>query len=388
VKSELADADTLALRGGDASLGAAAGTVLAPLALLETTVPLAADADTHDGPLGFPERLGWYRELTLGVLTEFLPRKEPNQHLYELVKDFVAQPSKGLRPALCLATCRAYGGSTSAALPSAAGLELMHNAFLVHDDIEDGSLSRRGQATLHRRVGVPLAVNTGDAMNALAMRLFRGNLHRLSPGAALRIIDEVDHMLVESLEGQAMELGWIRDHDCTIGTDDYLRMVLKKTAWYSFIHPMRIGALIAEAPGDLDRFNRFGFLLGASFQIQDDVLNLVGNASRYGKEIGGDLYEGKRSLVLSHALATVSARDRSRLEDFLGRPGGRRLEREVAAVQEMLHDSGSIDWARRSASALLDAARRELPVAYAGARCGPDMSFVQSIVDYVAERDR
>jgi geranylgeranyl pyrophosphate synthase len=326
--------------------------------------------------------------MTLGVLTEFLPRKEPNQHLYELVRDFVAQPSKGLRPALCLATCRAYGGSTRSALRSAAGLELLHNAFLVHDDIEDGSLSRRGEPTMHRRVGVPLAVNTGDAMNALSMRLFRGNLYRLSPEAALRIIDEVDHMLVESLEGQAMELGWIRDRNCTIGTDDYLRMVLKKTAWYSFIHPMRIGALIAGAPGDLDRFNRFGFLLGAAFQIQDDVLNLVGCASRYGKEIGGDLHEGKRSLVLSRALATASPSDRSRLEDFLGRPGPQRLQREVAAVHDLLQDGGSIDWARRSASALLDAARGELPVAFAGARCGADMSFVQSMIDYVAERDR
>jgi geranylgeranyl diphosphate synthase, type II len=87
--------------------------------------------------------------------------------------------------------------------------------------------------------------------------------------------------------------------------------VLKKTAWYSFIHPMRIGALVAN--GDdrkLDRFDRFGFLLGAAFQITDDVLNLTGDA-RYGKKINGDLLEGKRTIVLAHALGKVNATDRA-----------------------------------------------------------------------------
>ena len=130
--------------------------------------------------------------------------------------------------------------------PRRPGIEMLHNAFLVHDDIEDGSDSRRGCATMHRRAGVPIAINTGDAMNALAMRLFRKGGERLGPAAALRIFDEVDHLLVETLEGQAMELGWVRDNNLTFGADDYLRLVLKKTAWYSFIHPLRIGAIVAN----------------------------------------------------------------------------------------------------------------------------------------------
>ena len=85
------------------------------------------------------------------------------------------------------------------------------------------------------------------------MRLFRKTGERLGPAAAMRIFDEVDHLVVETLEGQAMELGWVRDNDLSVGADDYLRLVLKKTAWYSFIHPMRIGALVAN--GD-DRQSR------------------------------------------------------------------------------------------------------------------------------------
>jgi geranylgeranyl pyrophosphate synthase len=264
---------------------------------------------------------------------------------------------------------------------------MLHNAFLVHDDIEDASLSRRGQTTMHQRVGIPLAVNAGDAMNALSMRLFRRNLAQLGPVVALRIIDEVDHLLVESLEGQAMELGWIRDNDCTVSVDDYLRMVLKKTAWYSFIHPMRIGALVAGADGNLERFHRLGFLLGAAFQIQDDVLNLVGTASRYGKEIGSDLWEGKRTLVLSHAFAHATAADRARLENFLSRPGQRRLERELLRLYELLFKTGSIEWVRQAASALSMAAQNELPSAFAGARDGPDLDFVRSLVGFVVERE-
>ena len=184
------------------------------------------------------------------------------------------------------------------ALPAAAGLEMLHNAFLVHDDIEDGSDSRRGVATMHRRVGVPIAVNTGDAMNALAMRLFRKSGETLGPGDGA-CASSTKSIICSSRpsEGQAMELGWVRDNDLTVGTDDYLRLVLKKTAWYSFIHPMRIGALVANGDDrNLGRFDRFGYLLGLAFQITDDVLNLNGDVARYGKEINGDLWEGKRTL--------------------------------------------------------------------------------------------
>jgi geranylgeranyl pyrophosphate synthase/uncharacterized protein with NAD-binding domain and iron-sulfur cluster len=377
----------LLLQPGQAVDKAVEAILTGPVRHLPTSLPVAHETDPAAGPAGFLERLDWYRQRALEALVEALPVKEPGPYLYDLVKDFVTQPSKGLRPALCLATCAAYGGNTEAALPSAAGLELLHNAFLVHDDIEDASLWRRGQTTMHQRVGIPLAVNAGDAMNALSMRLFRRNLAQLGPVVALRIIDEVDHLLVESLEGQAMELGWIRDNDCTVSVDDYLRMVLKKTAWYSFIHPMRVGALVAGADGNLERFHRLGFLLGAAFQIQDDVLNLVGTASRYGKEIGGDLWEGKRTLVLSHAFAHATAADRARLENFLSRPGQRRLERELFGLYELLFKTGSIEWVRQAASALSTAAQNELPSAFAGARDGPDLDFVRSLVGFVVERE-
>jgi geranylgeranyl pyrophosphate synthase/uncharacterized protein with NAD-binding domain and iron-sulfur cluster len=341
------------------------------------------------GPAGFLDRLRWYRDMLADTLAAGIPTSEPQRHLYSLVKDFIGRSGKGLRPALCIATARALGGRAEDAFPAAAGIEMLHNAFLVHDDIEDGSDSRRGVATMHRRAGVPIAVNTGDAMNALAMRLFRKTGERVGPVAAMRIFAEVDHLVGETLEGQAVELGWVRDNDLTVGADDYLRLVLKKTAWYSFIHPMRIGALVANGDDqNLSRFNRFGYLLGLAFQITDDVLNLNGNVTRYGKEINGDLWEGKRTLLLTHAFNQASGSDRAWMSSFLARPRERRLPREVLRLHQIISSSGGIRWAQQAAAAFAEAAGREFDSsAFVGVPAGPDLEWLRACIDYLVRRD-
>ena len=181
----------------------------------------------------------------------------------------------------------------------------------------------------------------------------------------------------------------MRDNDLTVGPEDYLRLVLKKTAWYSFIHPMRIGRLVAN--GDdrkLDRFDRFGFLLGAAFQITDDVLNLTGDIARYGKEINGDLLEGKRTIVLAHALGKVNATDRAWIGNFLSRPRERRLTREVLQLRQILASTGSIEWAQQSAVAFAEAAKREFhETAFAGVPAGPDLEWLRNCVDFIVKRN-
>src|SRR5262245_16180267 len=221
--------------------------------------------------------------------------------------EYPLRQGKGLRPALCLASVRALGGRLQDALSTAAVLELYHNAFLVHDDVEDGSLMRRGYATLYRDYGIPIAVNVGDGMLALALEPLLENIRGLGLGTALRILETIARMSRESVEGQAIELDWIRREAWGLNDGAYRHMVFKKTCWYTFIAPLRIGAYIADiAPSRRALLDRFATLTGIAFQIQDDVLNLVGDQDRYGKEVGGDLYEGKRTLILLHMLRSVS----------------------------------------------------------------------------------
>ncbi len=343
-------------------------------------------------PLAKPDldaQLASYREPVNQLILESIPDREPKRHLYAIVSKQMTNQGKGIRPALCLATCRAFGGSESQALPSAAAIELLHNAFLVHDDVEDESDFRRGLPTVHQRHGIPIAVNVGDAMNAMSVRLLRQNVSRLGPELSTRIFDEFDHMSIETIEGQAMELGWIRDNDCSTTEDDYLLMVLKKTGWYSFIHPMRIGALIAQPErSDLDAFNRFGYFLGAAFQIQDDVLNLTGDQRKYGKEIGGDLLEGKRTLILAHLFANSTPHEKDRLKAFFGKQRAQRLPRELAWVRALVEARGSIEYAREASRAFTEGARREFGTAYATATPGSSLAFIESLLEYVLSRDK
>lgn len=335
----------------------------------------------------FTRKLVQYRDLVLPEIAAVLPQKEPRRHLYDLIAGHFSRVGKGLRPALCIATCRAFGGKAEHAVKSAAALELLHNAFLVHDDIEDDSELRRDQPTLHMQHGIPLAVNTGDAMNALSLRMLRDNMPLLGGAKTWQVMQEFDHLLVESLEGQAMELGWIRDNDCSVTADDYLLMTLKKTCWYSFIHPCRIGALIArDDDGDLDRFNRFGFFMGAAFQIQDDVLNLMGDAHTYGKEIGGDLWEGKRTLILSHLFQQVAGRELERVRGLLAKPRRQRMRREVDWLKQCLVEQGSIEYARDASRQLIAAALSEFEIAFRDAAAGEDKAFVRHCVEYVVQR--
>lgn len=336
----------------------------------------------------FQARLSDYRESTLAALLSAVPKREPQRHLYGPLSSFLSRTGKGIRPALCLATCRAFGGDDAAALPSATAIEMLHNAFLVHDDVEDESDLRRGLPTLHAEHGVPIAVNAGDMLTALSVRVLRENLSALGLPLASRVYDEFDHMMQESLEGQAMELGWVRDNRCDVSDDDYLRMVLKKTCWYSFIHPCRIGALIATKDAiDLDRFNRFGCYLGTAFQIQDDLLNLTGDERRYGKEIGGDLQEGKRTLMLIHLLRQLDPREAARVTTYLGQPRGNRSLRDARWILDLMRSHGSLEHARRVARQFAGATLFEFAQAFRDVPESDEKRFLYQVISYMVSRD-
>lgn len=335
-----------------------------------------------------PRLLKQYRDLTLEALLGQLPSRSP-AYLYDLIPSYPRRPGKGLRAALCLATCKALGGRLDRALNSAAAIELFHNAFLVHDDVQDESESRRGGPTLQAEHGVAIAVNVGNAMNLLALGRLRANREILGPTLAWRILCESEEMMRHSLEGQALEISWIRDNVCELTDDDYYRMCLKKTSWYTCIFPCRVGALVArEGRFDPARLDRFGWYLGAAFQIQDDLLNLVGDYARYGKEISGDLWEGKRTLMVIHLLRILGADDRERVRSFLAKPRRERSAGEVHWLYGLMVEHGSLEFAREAARNLARAALDQGRDALSDIPESEDKRFLLETVRYVIERDQ
>jgi geranylgeranyl diphosphate synthase type II len=280
-----------------------------------------------------------------------------------------------------------FGARLEDALRTAVAIEILHNALLIHDDIEDGSEQRRGRPTLHRLHGMPLALNAGDMLALTSLRPLLENSDAIGERLALRIIDETERMARECAEGQAMELGWRRYNSIGVSDADYLEMVLKKTCWLATIYPIRTGVLIgSRGAADLDAFIRFGFLLGAAFQIQDDLLNLVAD-KKYGKERDGDLWEGKRTLLLIHAFRQSTANERARLESVLSKPREKRTRDDVRWLRYLMHKYKCNAYARRMAHELAGAALHEFSLLTAGLPDSRDKSFLEQMPTWVIERN-
>ncbi len=336
----------------------------------------------------FEQTLIYYRDITVKGLLDLIPEEGP-RYLYQLIPVYPSRMGKGLRAALCFATCSAMGGSPRQALNSAIAIELFHNAFLIHDDIQDASEMRRGGPTLYKEHGIGIAVNVGNGTNLMALQRLISNRAILGPQISWRIMEETEQMMRFSLEGQAIELGWIRDNECNLRVKDYLKMCLKKTSWYSFIYPMRIGALVSGNQFlEPDAFSRLGWYFGAAFQIQDDLLNLTGHYEKYGKEILGDLWEGKRTLMVIHLLNHCTEKERRKLKRFLAKTREAREQKEVERVFDLMQEHGSIDFARKSARQLAGAALMEAVSSFRATPDSESKRFILDMVLYVVNRDR
>jgi geranylgeranyl diphosphate synthase type II len=321
------------------------------------------------------------------AMLDAIPDGEPHPWLYRLVRSYPSRAGKAIRPGLCLATCRAFGGRDEDALPIAVAIELLHNAFLVHDDVADGSQRRRGRPTLAAEHGPALALNAGDALAVVANQVLRRHLRGFDGDLADRVFAEFETMALRTLEGQATELGWRQDGVTGLTPEDYLGLIMHKTCWYTTIHPLRVGAMAGSGgQADIRPMVRFGFHLGAAFQIRDDLLNLVGDESVYGKEINGDLYEGKRTLMLIHLMAQARGADRTTVEEYLRMERAQRTDEVVAEVRRMMDVYGSLAFAAHYAEGIASAALDAFDAAFAHAHPGPDSQFIRDLIPYMHGR--
>lgn len=324
--------------------------------------------------------------------------------LYEMLKDYPFRKGKMLRPTMCISAARAVGGTGDKVLTTAAALELYHNAFLIHDDIEDGSESRRGKETLHHAIGVARAINVGDATHVLAVDLLLENLSFIGIQKTLNVLHEIEFMAQQSVEGQAMELDWVANNAQGLTDQDYFTMCVKKTCWYTFMTPLRIGLIIGHSTSHLSELvkpladiTRFGMILGIAFQIQDDLLNLIGELKTYGKEIGGDIYEGKRTIMLNHAIANSEASDR--ILEILALPREQKKAADIKFIMAEMKRCGSIEHGQQLACLLahqadeifesLDFLQPESPLQPGenGISSFQDRRFLKQLINYVIDRN-
>ena len=230
-----------------------------------------------------------------------------NTYLYQPLRGFSATGGKRVRPALVLLATQAVHGDVEAALPVACAIEDFQSAALIHDDIADKSELRRGEPCLYRRLGTGLAINVGDAALVHTIgRICHSNTY--DETTRLRLIDALISMQEHTLEGQALDLGWTQENRWDITPDEYLFMATSKTAYYSAAYPLLCGAIVGGGTAEQrSALEAFGLKAGLAFQLQDDLLNLVGDAKTQGKDFRSDITEGKRTLLVVKAIEVLLA---------------------------------------------------------------------------------
>ncbi len=262
---------------------------------------------------------------------------------------------KRLRPLFTLLTCEAAGGLASQALPAAAGVELIHNFSLIHDDIQDNSPLRRGRETVWMRWGRAQAINAGDALFSLAWlagpRLLERNV---APEIALEVTRCLAMALLRITQGQHLDMAF--ESRAQVSITEYMDMIGGKTAEL-LAAAVEAGAIVAGASLERRRvFRSFGFNLGLAFQIQDDLLGIWGNSGSTGKSTASDLEARKKSLPVVFACEKSA--------DF-ARRFARPPERgeDPAALAAELEALGARDYTLAKAAAYTQTALRDLKAA-------------------------
>ena len=349
---------------------------------METINDLVAQLPTP--PTTFEGRLDAYAPLMGGIINSFIPtgsHPDMDRYLYSPLRAYSENAGKRHRPLICFEACRAVGGDMQKATSAAAAIEHFHTAALIHDDIADEGEMRRGMPCMHLTEGVGLAINVGD----LALSTVNGSVvddPLLDDSTKVRVISELINMTRRTIEGQAMDLGWARDERFDISPEDYLVMATHKTAFYSGAVPLAVGAIIGGGtPAEVEALRSFGMKCGLAFQIQDDLLNLIGTEESTKKDFRSDIAEGKRTLVVVHALQNATDADRQRLIDILS--SKQRDPEVLAEAVDILERTGSIDYARAYAQNLTEQAKVVLSE---GLKPSDSREVLLSMADWFVER--
>jgi len=300
------------------------------------------------------EILEQYKGQVESELERHLPRTGEPKEFYSSVWELLDRGGKRFRPAFTFLACECVGGRKEEAVAAAASVELLHNMTLVHDDIEDESELRRGKPTIHRMYGVPTAINVGDAMLIKVFEI--ANSSKIPQERCHRLVSQIAKRAYDITWGQALEFSmWKRKEFIE---DEVIQLLRYKTGALTRL-AVEAGAVSGGATEEqLQALGEFGETVGISFQIVDDILNVEGDVKEYGKEIGGDIREGKKTVMAAHLLTAAKPADKRVFTRLLGKKSITKVEiRKVIALYEKY---ASITYAKSQADAYLKKSKEAL----------------------------
>ncbi len=284
-----------------------------------------------------------YQEEFQAYLDAYTVEKEP-ANLYQPITYILSLGGKRLRPVLTLMTTSVFSGDYKSALDAALSIEVFHNFSLVHDDIMDAAPLRRGKATVHEKWDVNTGILSGDAMLIMAYKLFENY-----PPETFRDLAKLfSKTAIEVCEGQQYDVDFETRNDVSI--PEYLKMIEYKTAVLVGA-AMKMGAIIAGASNeDQDSIYEFGKNLGIAFQLQDDYLDAFGDPKTFGKQVGGDIIENKKTYLYLKALEFSSSAGKTKLIDlFSSHPED--VNTKVETAKTIFTDSGAADASKEAIQA-------------------------------------
>ena len=273
-------------------------------------------------------------------LFSFIDKEQPKS-LYEPLKYVLSGGGKRIRPMILILSCEVFGGKLKDAVDAAVAIEILHNFTLVHDDIMDNADTRRGRDTIHKKWDTDIAILAGDELVGLAYKsLLKTKSHRIGD-----IAKAFTEGIIEVCEGQSFDKEFELRRDVKL--EEYIMMIGKKTSKLLETCAV-IGTLIGNGTKEqLETMRKFAENIGLAFQIQDDLLDIIADEKKFGKKIGGDLREGKKTFLLIKALEIVKeSDDRRKLQSVIVNKGVK-SESEIIEIKKIYEDNEVISSAQK-----------------------------------------
>jgi len=306
---------------------------------------------------------------------------------FKMVSDYPQRKGKYLRPTLLMLTAQSLGVDLKNTIFSAESMQVSEDWILGHDDIEDQSDERRGQPAIQKIYGNELAINAGDALHVLMWQILSQNNSILNKDIAQKIQNEFFCMINRTILGQTIEIKWTKDNRFDLTEEDVLLILESKTGYYTIAGPMRLGAILANtSDSQLESIYKFGVLLGRSFQIIDDLLDLTSDFGGLKKQQGNDIYEGKRTIMLVHLLKNSNVSDLSKLKEILSKSRDQKTPDEINWVISKMNEYNSLKYSKDLAQKFAKEAQQIFDNDLKFLSKEPFRSELQSIFEFIVTR--